>query len=109
MVRPYFDEMAMVLKASDIAVSRAGSLSLSELCACSVASILIPYPFAAADHQRKNAKVMVEKRAALYLEDADTTKDTLLIAIEQLIDNPEKLIEVQKNASALARLDAVSD
>lgn len=108
-VKPYFDNMVEVLKASDISVARAGSLSLSELCACSIASILIPYPYAAADHQRKNAKFMVEKRAALYLEDADTTKDTLLIAIEQLLDNPEKLNLIQQNAYALAKLDATKD
>lgn len=108
-VKPYFDNMVEVLKSSDIAVSRAGSLSLSELCACSIASVLIPYPYAAADHQRKNAKFMVEKRAALYLEDADTTKDTLLIAIEQLLDNPEKLNMIQQNAYALAKLDATKE
>lgn len=108
-VKPYFDNMVEVLKASDIAVSRAGSLSLSELCACGIASILIPYPHAAADHQRKNAKFMVEKRAALYLEDADTTKDTLLIAIEQLLDNPEKLNMIQNNAFSLAKLNSTKD
>lgn len=107
--KPYFDNMVEVLKASDIAVSRAGSLSLSELCASGIASILIPYPHAAADHQRKNAQFMVEKRAALYLEDADTTKDTLLIAIEQLLDNPEKLNTIQQNAYALAKLDATKN
>lgn len=108
-LKPYFDNMVEALKASDIAVSRAGSLSISELCACSIASVLIPYPHAAADHQRKNAQFMVDKRAALYLEDADTTKDTLLIAIEQLLDNPEKLNAIQKNAYALAKLDATKD
>jgi UDP-N-acetylglucosamine--N-acetylmuramyl-(pentapeptide) pyrophosphoryl-undecaprenol N-acetylglucosamine transferase len=108
-VRPYFDNMVEVLKSSDIAVARAGSLSISELCACSIASVLIPYPHAAADHQRKNAQFMVDKRAALYLEDADTTKDTLLIAIEQLLDNPEKLNLIQQNAFALAKLDATKD
>lgn len=107
--KPYFDDMVSVLKASDIAVSRAGSLSLSELCASGVASILIPYPHAAADHQRKNAQFMVEKRAALYLEDADTTKDTLLIAIEQLLDNEEKLKMIQKNALTLAKPDATQN
>lgn len=108
-LKPYFEDMVTVLKASDIAVSRAGSLSISELCACGIASILIPYPYAAADHQRKNAKFMVEKRAALYLEDADATKDTLLIAIEQLLDNQEKLRTIQHNAFALAKLDATKD
>lgn len=108
-IKPYFNNMTSVLKASDIAVSRAGSLSLSELCACSIASILIPYPHAAADHQRKNANFMVEKRAALYLEDADTTKDTLLIAIEQILDNPEKLKTIQQNALALAKPDATKN
>ncbi len=109
MVRPYFDNMTEVLKASDIAVSRAGSLSLSEICACSIASILIPYPHAAADHQRKNARFMEEKRAALYLEDADTTKDTLLIAVQQLLDNKEKLSQIQRNSFALAKLDSTAN
>ena len=105
-IKPYFDDMVTVLKASDIAVSRAGSLSISELCACGIASILIPYPHAAADHQRKNAQYMVKKRAALYLEDADTTKDTLLIAITQLLDDNQKLNTIKKNARDLAKFDA---
>lgn len=108
-VKPFFDNMTEILKSSDIAVSRAGSLSLSELCVSAVAPILVPYPHAAADHQRKNAKFMVEKRAALYLEDADTTKDTLLIAIEQLLDNPEKLGLIQRNIYALAKPDATQN
>lgn len=108
-VRPFFDNMTEVLKSADIAISRAGSLSLSELCASAVAPILIPYPHAAADHQRKNAKFMVEKRAALYLEDADTTPDTLLIAIQQLADDREKLALIQKNIFALAKPDATKN
>ncbi len=108
-LKPYLNDMAAVLKASDIAVSRAGSLSLSELCASGVASILIPYPHAAADHQRKNADFMVKKRAALYLEDADTTKETLLIAIEQILDSEEKLKTIQENALVLAKPEATKD
>lgn len=108
-LKPYFDNMATILKASDIAVSRAGSLSISELCACGIASILVPYPHAAADHQRKNAKYMQEKQAALYLEDADTTGDTLLKLIEDLLNNKEKLKIIQNNASNLAKLDATQN
>lgn len=108
-LKPYFDDMATILKATDIAVSRAGSLSISELCACGIASILIPYPHAAANHQRKNAKYMLEKQAALYLEDADTIGETLLNAIESLLDNRENLKTIQNNASNLAKLDATQN
>jgi len=104
-IRPYFDNMAEILKASDIAVSRAGSLSISELCASSIAAIYIPYPYAAADHQRKNAKYMLEKGAGLYLEDADTTPDKLLNLIKDLIENPEKLANIQKASANLAKFD----
>ncbi|MBR1753321.1 undecaprenyldiphospho-muramoylpentapeptide beta-N-acetylglucosaminyltransferase [bacterium] len=108
-VKPFFDNMTDILKSADIAVSRAGSLSLSELCVCAVAPILVPYPHAAADHQRKNAKFMVEKRAALYLEDADVTADTLLIAIEQLLDDHDKLGLIQRNIYSLAKPDATQN
>lgn len=108
-VRPFFDNMTEILKSTDISVSRAGSLSLSELCISGIAPILVPYPHAAADHQRKNAKFMVEKRAALYLEDGDVTKDTLLIAIEQLLDDREKLGLIQKNIYELAKPDATQN
>lgn len=105
-VKPYFDNMTEVLKASDIAVSRAGSLSLSEICACGIAPILIPYPYAAADHQRKNAKSLLNKNACLYLEDSDTNSENLFAKIEELLANPEKLAEIQQNTASLAKLDA---
>lgn len=107
-VSPYFEDMVTVLKASDIAVSRAGSLSISELEAAGVASILVPYPHAAADHQRKNAKYMVEKGASLYLEDSETDETRLGELIISLIDNPELLAKLQKNTLALAKYDGVN-
>ena len=105
-VKPYFDNMTEVLKSSDIAVSRAGSLSLSEICACGIAPILIPYPYAAADHQRKNAKSLLNKNACLYLEDEETNAENLFNKIEELLANPEKLAEIQANTTSLAKLDA---
>lgn len=105
-VKPYFDDMVTVLKATDIAISRAGSLSLSEICACSIAPILIPYPYAAADHQRKNAKSLLNKNACLYLEDSETNSENLMKKLDELLSNPEKLLEIQQNTSKLAKLDA---
>lgn len=107
LIRPYFDDMVSVLKASDIAVSRAGSLSISELCASGIASIFVPYPHAAADHQRKNAKYMEECGAGLYLEDSDTNSQTLLEMLEKLMNNKDELVKIQKNALELAKYDAV--
>lgn len=105
-VKPYFDDMVTVLKATDIAISRAGSLSLSEICACSIAPILIPYPYAAADHQRKNAKSLLNKNACLYLEDSETNSENLMKKLDELLSNSEKLSEIQQNTSNLAKLDA---
>lgn len=107
LIQPYFEDMISVLKASDIAVARSGSLSLSEICASGVASILVPYPHAAADHQRINARYMTSHGAALYLEDADTNSETLLEHILSLTHNPEKLKELQSNAAKLAKFDGV--
>ena len=97
--------MVTVLKASDIAVSRAGSLSISELCASSVAAIYVPYPYAAADHQRKNARFMEEKGAGIYLEDDEVEKLSGLIF--ELVENPQKLRSLQNAALACAKYNAV--
>jgi UDP-N-acetylglucosamine--N-acetylmuramyl-(pentapeptide) pyrophosphoryl-undecaprenol N-acetylglucosamine transferase len=106
LIKPYFEDMVSVLKASDIAVSRAGSLSLSELCASGVVPIIVPYPHAAADHQRKNAQYMVEKGAALTLEDSELTKHTLKRAVLHLLENDECFDNIRRNVSALAKFDA---
>lgn len=103
-VKPYFEDMVTVLKASDIAVSRSGSLSISEICASGIAPIFVPYPHAAGDHQRKNAKFMVEKGAGIYLEDSEINGKTLCDAINSAIEN---LDELQKNSFALAKFDGV--
>ncbi len=108
-IKPYFEDMVTVLKACDIAVSRAGSLSISELCACSIAPIFIPYPYAAADHQRKNAKYMVECGAGLYLEDSDTNAESLYKLVSELINNPDQLNQIQTEAGKLAKFDGVKN
>ena len=108
-IRPYFKKMYLPMIASDIAVSRAGSLSISEICVSGLASILIPYPYAAADHQRKNAKEMEELGASLYLDDTDCTVESFTEKLEELINNTQKMIELQNNAKALVKTDATGN
>ena len=105
-VKPYFSDMISVLKASDIVISRAGSLSLSEICASNTAPILVPYPHAAANHQRINAKYLLEMGACVYLEDKDLEPNKLRETINQLLENPIKMNYLKQNSSYLAKFDA---
>jgi UDP-N-acetylglucosamine--N-acetylmuramyl-(pentapeptide) pyrophosphoryl-undecaprenol N-acetylglucosamine transferase len=95
--------MVYPLKASDIVVARAGSVSLSEILQCNLASILVPYPYAAQDHQRKNAKEMCENGVSLYLEDADCNAETLLSKINELLTDEIKLTQMQAKTKDLLK------
>lgn len=105
-VRPYFEDMISVLKASDIVVSRAGSLSLSEICASETAPILIPYPHAAANHQRINAKYLLEMGACIYVEDKVLDPNKLRECVVELLNSPIKMNYIKQNVSHLAKFDA---
>ena len=106
LLKPYFDDMISVLKSSDIVISRAGSLSLSEICASGCASILVPYPYAAANHQRINAKYMLENGASLYIEDKNLEPNSLRELLLLIINNPVKMNYLKQNASYLAKYNA---
>jgi len=105
-LQPYFDKMYLALLSADLVISRAGSLSLSEICACSLPAILIPYPYAAADHQKKNALNLVENGVALMIEDKDCNNESLFNLVQDLINNKEKLSDLSYNASKLAKTDS---
>ena len=96
---PYIDDMPTLLKSADIAISRSGSLSLSEMCASSVASILIPYPYSAGGHQKKNAEAMVKLGCSVMIEDDKLTPEKLYDTISDLLKNYEKIIEMQNKAN----------
>ena len=108
-VKPFFNNMETPLNAADLAISRAGSLSISELNLCGLPSILVPYPYAAADHQRFNAKAMEEAGASLYLEDSDCNSSKLLELILDIFNNPEKLEKMKLSNKILAKPQATED
>lgn len=105
-IKPYFMDMISVLKASDIIISRAGSLSLSEICASGAAAVLIPFPHAASNHQRINAKYLLDMGACVYLEDKDLEPNKLREVIYSLLDNPIKMNYLKQNSAYLAKFDA---
>ena len=108
-VQPYFENMTAILKASDIVISRAGSLSISEICASDVVPILIPYPYAASNHQRMNAKSLLDVGACIYIEDSELEPNKLRQIILELIDSPIKMNYIRQNASYLAKYDAARE
>ena len=105
-IKPYFSDMISVLKSSDIVISRAGSLSISEICASNTAPILIPYPYAAANHQRINAKCVYDSGACIYFEEKDLEPNKLREIILNLIQNPNKIDYLKQNTSYLAKFNA---
>ena len=104
---PYIDDMPTILKASDIAIARSGSLSLSEIQASSVASILIPYPYSASGHQQKNAEALVKKGSAQMILDFDLIPELLYEKLSEILRNSEILSKMQQKALENARPDAV--
>ena len=99
-VKPYFNNMISVLKSADIVISRAGSLSISEICASEVAPILVPYPYAAANHQSINAKSLLDKGACIYIDDNELEPNMLRNTIFELesglsIFNPKYFFQIQ--------------
>lgn len=106
MLREYINDMDRCLAAADIVVCRAGASSLSEIQALGKPSILVPYPYAAENHQYYNAKTMADRNAAILIEEKDFTGERLLDEVEQLLSNPQRLAEMGRNAKEMAILDA---
>jgi len=107
-VGPYFDNMAIPLCAADLAIARAGSLSLSELAAVEIPSILVPFPYAAADHQRKNARCYEAAGASVYIDDNELNKEKLENAVAELVNNPNKLCEMASAVKAFCKPNATA-
>lgn len=105
LVRPYFEDMVYPLKSADIVIARAGSVSLSEILQCGVVSILVPYPYATQNHQRKNAKEMLERGVSLYLEDSECNEDNLLFKIKELISDKNKFAEMSAKTEEFSKVN----
>jgi UDP-N-acetylglucosamine--N-acetylmuramyl-(pentapeptide) pyrophosphoryl-undecaprenol N-acetylglucosamine transferase len=99
-VRPYLTEMGLALSAATLAVSRAGGSSMAELAAMRLPSILIPYPFAADDHQFHNARAFVEEGAARMLVQKDTTPESFARMVVDLMRDDARRESMRR---ALAR------
>lgn len=105
-IREYINDMDVCLAAADLVICRAGASSLSELEALGKPSILIPSPNVAENHQYHNAMALVNKGAAVIIEEKDLTPDVLAAKVDELLSDKEKLKEIGENAKALSIADA---
>lgn len=105
-IREYIHNMPECLAAADLVVCRAGAISLSELEAIGRASILIPSPNVAENHQYHNAMVLAGKNAAVVIEEKNLTGERLCKAVDQLVSDPQELKNLSQNASSIAIIDS---
>jgi UDP-N-acetylglucosamine--N-acetylmuramyl-(pentapeptide) pyrophosphoryl-undecaprenol N-acetylglucosamine transferase len=100
----FIDDMASAYADADLVICRAGAMTVSELAAVGVASLLVPFPFAVDDHQTTNARFLSDQQAAILLPQSDLTPDRLAGLLQDM--NREKLLAMALQARLLAKPDA---
>ncbi|HBB35966.1 MAG TPA: undecaprenyldiphospho-muramoylpentapeptide beta-N-acetylglucosaminyltransferase [Cyanobacteria bacterium UBA8803] len=103
---PFYHNMAALLQRADLAVSRAGAGSLTEMAIAKTPAILIPYPYAAEDHQAFNAASFAAAGAAVVFRQSDLTPELLESKVLHLIKSPEILQQMAEKAGSLAIVDS---
>jgi UDP-N-acetylglucosamine--N-acetylmuramyl-(pentapeptide) pyrophosphoryl-undecaprenol N-acetylglucosamine transferase len=105
-VMPFLREIHLAYATADLLVCRSGAMTLAELAACGTPAILIPYPFAAHNHQEINASNLVERGAATLIPDGELTGERLAKEIAHLLSDRQLLRRMSAHARTFARLDA---
>ncbi len=108
-VRPYLTPIAEAYAAADLAIARAGTMTLAELFAWRIPAVLIPLPTAAADHQTLNARTLEQAGAAINLPQSELTGPKLGATVAALLDNPARLNALAAAAAARARPRAAEE
>ncbi|MEZ4356799.1 MAG: glycosyltransferase [Myxococcota bacterium] len=94
---------------ADLAICRAGALTVAELALAGMPALLVPYPFAADDHQTANARALEEAGAAKRLEARPLDEAAMAQAIAELVTSPGRLVLMRDAARSLARPNAARD
>lgn len=105
-VVPFIDDMPRAIASAELVIGRSGAGAVSEICAVGRPSLLVPYPYAAGDHQRHNAEALVRAGAAASVLDAQATPERLASEIERLIAAPPTLVSMAAAARGEGRPDA---
>lgn len=107
-VLEFIDDMAKAYSKSDLVIGRAGAGTIAEITVLGKPSILVPFPYAAHDHQLENAKILEEHEASVLIEDKDATPEKLAHTLTMLMDR-DKLNNMSANAKKLGRPEAAKE
>lgn len=103
---PYIGAMRRAYAAADAALARAGALSVSELAAAQLPSVLVPYPFAADDHQYHNAAFLADAGGAVIIREHDLNGESLAAALDVILLDPARRTAMRQSLGKVARRDA---
>ena len=106
---PFIEDMAGTYAWADLAVCRAGALTLAELTACGLGAVLVPFPHAVDDHQTRNAEALVATGAAELIQERDLNTKDLAQRLSALLGDRSKLLAMAEAAHTLAKPDAAAD
>ena len=104
----FYEGLTSVMKKTDVMVSRAGASTLSEIIALEVPTILIPSPYVANNHQYLNALDLIDKNAALMIEEKDLSDGALFSKVDKLINDDNKIKEIKNNLKRMQVKDSAN-
>ncbi len=107
-VAPFFERMELAYCAADAVIARSGASTLSELAYYGIPSILVPYPYAAEDHQTRNAEIFAAADAAVLLQERDSSPPVLLELLDGLVNNCSRHAKMAANMKKKSPEDAAS-
>lgn len=108
-VQPFFNDMAARYREADLIVCRAGATTVAEITVIGRAALFIPFPYAADDHQTRNAQVLVDAGAALMIAERDLSPEDLAAVIDGLAGDRRRLATMEANARELGRPNAAQE
>lgn len=108
-VRPFIDDVAGALAEADLVVARSGASSVAELCAVGRAAILVPYPYAADEHQRHNAESLQRAGGAICIDQAEATVERVAASLVRLATDVELRLRMAAQSAARGRPDAARE
>jgi UDP-N-acetylglucosamine--N-acetylmuramyl-(pentapeptide) pyrophosphoryl-undecaprenol N-acetylglucosamine transferase len=104
-ISAFIEKMEMAYAAADVVISRAGAMSVAEICVVNKPAVFVPYPYAAEDHQTVNAQHLVQKNAAILVKDINASKDLVNTSIS-LLNNQELQNSIKTQIAPLAITNA---